>query len=578
LFWIIFFAIAFWAIIDRFTGNIWPLGVDNDPFTGNWAVKTFDIVARISGRLSIVTTNALFVTMCRTTWEVVAPRGPRWIEFGDIRSVNTQIHYFLGIVFMAIPMLLHVWTIFLPAVTGVQLSVFAQRPPGLPFYTPEFGVSMASNDVFRLVEMTVLFLLLFPLSMSNRFRGRFFTISLWTHIVAAFLYFIDLVRQPSHPHAEIFNSPVVAYWIADRLIGLYMFRAQQTIIVHKEVLDEDYVIVLCNVRGQKRNPGIGSAYWFSFSDAVLETSHPFTVFQNRAQLALFRLKGSSDSGHAFNMTNDNNNNNKQQFRKKTQHFKDGVSYQSVKDAVDFLGEDEYVDTKDITIFDTSWTTALIVQIHGRPGSWTRRLADAAVGTHLDSWGPYTTEYRQLSLGLEDLPPLVLIATGAGAAFIVDFYMYVSARNVDLSNQVDVFFSTNSMGLFQFFTDLTCSGAKDNWNVNAHLTRHDDEIEYLDDKQQGGDVELKDNGASSAQIGMHIGRLSFKQVITNAALDSEVYFCGSPTLQWQCKVLCAERNISFHEGHTFSTRGMIKAKRAGSKCLCKCTGFPCCWCY
>lgn len=599
LFWIIFGFITLFAILDRYILFLWlcvgtPGGtyeacVNQAPFVGGFAVQLFGNIARISGRLSIVTTNALFITMCRTTWELITTR-VKFVEMGDIRAVNTQIHYFLGVVFMAIPMMLHVWSIFFPAMAGTPLNVFPNRPPGTPFYIPPIvggdpgGVNLASNDLYRLVLMTVIFGVIFPWTMSNKGRKSKFSLTIWAHLICGFLFTIDLLRQPSHPHAEIFNTPVVIYWMVDRLVGMYWFRTQDAVIVHKEILDGQYVVVLLNVMGQKRNPSIGSAYWFNFPNAVIESSHPFTVFQNRTQLKLFRLhKDASAGGHVFSVS-DSGGAKKKMSKKAGTSASGGISMQSMGDAVDFLADDEIVDTEDIAIFDTDWNVALLVAIHPRRGSWSQRLADAPIGTRLKSWGPYSTEYRNLALDLSNMPPLILLATGAGAAYIVDFYMYISSRSVELTNPVTVYFSTNSVGVFQFFTDLCCSGAITDWTVNAHLTRHDDELEYDEDNnpdfQNAGadrDSQMPEDAKSGA-IAAHIGRLSFKDVIHNADRRSTAYFCGAPTLQWQCKILCAERGIEFREGHTFSTTGMIKVKKAGNKILCRCTGFPCCWCY
>jgi hypothetical protein len=579
LFWIVFALVTIFAVVDRYTSQLWLAGVDSPLRVGNWAVMFFDHAARISGRVVTVSTSVLFLTMCRTLWEASMPWFPRWIEVGDIRGQLSQIHYFVGIVFMAIPMLIHVWSLILPAMTGLTLTLSIERGsfyiPADPAVNFPGSVNFASNDLYRLILMTLLFGVVFPFTMSNLGRTKNFTLATWLHILGGLLYAIDIIRQPSHPHSQAFNTPFVFLWFADRLVGYFWFRRQPAVIVHKEVLDGSYVIVLLRCQNQKRRVGIGSAYWFSMPKSVLETSHAFTVFQNRARLNLFRLnKDASHMGHAFSVGGDSDPDRsscKKAFAKRSAE-EGGVSMQAMGDAVDFLANDEHVETDNVSIFDTSWNVGLVVAIHDRPASWTRRLVDAPIGTPMNSWGPYSTEYCKLSASVESLPPLVLIATGAGAAYIIDFVHWLSASSQSLTNPINVYFSTNSVGLFQFFTDLTCTSTIDPLlSVNAHLTRHDDIFEYDEDNYAGQISDAQEDNRNMA-----IGRLSFDQVLSKAPLDSIAYFCGSPTLQWQCEKVCARKGMIFREGHTFSANGQIKVTKQGKKILCKCTKFPCCW--
>ncbi len=59
-----------------------------------------------------------------------------------------------------------------------------------------------------------------------------------------------------------------------------------------------------------------------------------------------------------------------------------------------------------------------------------------------------SEYGDLTPDGRMNPPLVLIATGSGCGPIIDFYMHFTANNEELVNPVTVYFSTNSVGLFQ----------------------------------------------------------------------------------------------------------------------------------
>ncbi len=106
-----------------------------------------------------------------------------------------------------------------------------------------------------------------------------------------------------------------------------------------------------------------------------------------------------------------------------------------------------------------------------------------------------------------VPPLILIGTGAGCGPIIDYYMHMTATDYEPPNPVTVYFSTNSVGLFQFFTDLTCSKNISNFKVNAHLTQSD---EY---EVAGGGAALEEMGDAGdrSSVGMKLGRLSFEEV-------------------------------------------------------------------
>ena len=59
LLWIIITVLSSVTVIDRFVWNPWPMGVDNPRFKGPWSVVFFDLCARISGRLSLISTNVI---------------------------------------------------------------------------------------------------------------------------------------------------------------------------------------------------------------------------------------------------------------------------------------------------------------------------------------------------------------------------------------------------------------------------------------------------------------------------------------------------------------------------------------
>lgn len=128
-------------------------------------------------------------------------------------------------------------------------------------------------------------------------------------------------------------------------------------------------------------------------------------------------------------------------------------------------------------------------------------------------------------------------------------MCISARDLALEEPVTFYFTTNSVGLFQFFTDLTCSKTVENLSVNAHLTQSEDyrlamirshrHSFFLPSLAFDEDTELQSRGSQSAtQTKMGLGRLSFMEVLKQAPKNAEVFFCGAPALQWKIEVACA----------------------------------------
>lgn len=63
----------------------------------------------------------------------------------------------------------------------------------------------------------------------------------------------------------MFSTPVIAYFLVDRAIGLWLYRTGECSIIHKELLDNDYMVVFLHVAHQKRKKLIGSSYYVQFT-------------------------------------------------------------------------------------------------------------------------------------------------------------------------------------------------------------------------------------------------------------------------------------------------------------------------
>jgi phosphatidate phosphatase APP1 len=69
-------------------------------------------------------------------------------------------------------------------------------------------------------------------------------------------------------------------------------------------------------------------------------------------------------------------------------------------------------------------------------------------------------------------------------FLLDFYSkMVSEEHCTLQHPVQVYFSTSSLGLFQFVTDFLCEQETPNWSVTAHLTQHENELDYAEEDER-----------------------------------------------------------------------------------------------
>ena len=100
------------------------------------------------------------------------------------------------------------------------------------------------------------------------------------------------------------------------------------------------------------------------------------------------------------------------------------------------------------------------------------------------YGPYRSEYNNLSsanYSNNSFPPLILIATGGGGSYLIDFYNFIIKHEIKLKNPVFILYSSSSIALFQFVTNMICQKHIENYRVDAHITSHDD-IPYFSDNE------------------------------------------------------------------------------------------------
>ncbi len=192
LVWLLYGAWTFLAIVDRFTWNVWPrethrigAGTAGSDFVGEvhfqlkegpWAVKLYDAVARISGRYCIVALNLLFFTMCHTTyaWLSECWVARNLVDMRNYVKANRRLHNWNGIGIITMT-LLHVWSIIFPSIVhgwraqvvlGNFEWILSERgPKGFKDINVKTRtMTLQGDDVFRIVEMTLLLAILLPLT------------------------------------------------------------------------------------------------------------------------------------------------------------------------------------------------------------------------------------------------------------------------------------------------------------------------------------------------------------------------------------------------------------------------------
>ncbi|CAM9650194.1 unnamed protein product [Ascophyllum nodosum] len=151
------------------------------------------------------------------------------------------------------------------------------------------------------------------------------------------------------------------------------------------------------------------------------------------------------------------------------------------------------------------------------------------GVPLRTYGPYRSEYGRLT-EFPNLPPLLIIATGAGAALALDFIGYVRANKLVPARPVSICYSSASLALLQFVTNTLLATHIPGVHIKTALTRHDD-LELFDTT-----AERKDDLA--------IGRLDVMSIMNAASTDTEVYYCGGGAVNRLLHTFCAKRGMPY----------------------------------
>mmetsp|Transcript_16825 Transcript_16825/g.67893 ORF Transcript_16825/g.67893 Transcript_16825/m.67893 type:complete len:672 (-) Transcript_16825:451-2466(-) len=548
LFWLIFVPLTAWWILDRFFGNVWPRdSFDFRNFSirgsrsfssdrrsksgwgpklkdGPWSVKIYDILARVSGRFTMFGLNAMMFVYMHTLHHYMMES--RWlselIDFTDV-TARHRIHAWMGYA-MAVATLSHIWTILLPCVTHgynakvmtghFDLPISERTPKGFKDADSKKKLMMLQvDDVWRLALMSTMFLIVLPITL-RLFKTRFRT-ALKIHQFAFIMYFIDIWRRHSHPHSWILNSPVFVLWLADLAIGRSWRRLDTS--VDRVWISNDYQVLFWQHEGVLPPAQVGPLYYLKRkTQALYDRAHPFSAFLNHVGLPVPPdAIGQRDwSGHAV----------------------------AVRGPVLV----SRLDDKTLEQGDTGriWHAGTVMRVYTRKNSSTRRIAEAEEAPELIIWGPFP-ENNVIRYALPRCDaPLLLVAGGSGVSFILDFFSHLHDR----AHPVTLAFTTNDVGLFQFFCwtllsmarriygEALAEGSKFNVLVIAALT--DKSVKKID-----GSTNLLGFGR------IQLGRLNFVDLASQVA-GGAVFAVAGDGLQKAARRGAKKNKCAFYAGPVY----------------------------
>jgi hypothetical protein len=197
-----------------------------------------------NGRLRIFGKGGWKISLCYSMWTIItvtdscvarmlctrtvrhspsftSSRTTYLLDCRDIVNANMRLRHWNAIA-LCVLTVLHVWSILFPwmfhgwsaqAVPGKFEFPLSERPPkGFNDANNETKTTtLEVDDVWRLVEMTVLPGILAPLSvcwLSTRWH-----IGMPLHQFITVMYFVDMVRRHTHPHSWALNTPIFFLWL-----------------------------------------------------------------------------------------------------------------------------------------------------------------------------------------------------------------------------------------------------------------------------------------------------------------------------------------------------------------------------
>ena len=239
------------------------------------------------------------------------------LDCNNIVKTNIEAHKVNGIA-LCVLTLIHVWSILLPCLTHkwkaqvvpgmFEWPLSERAPPGFKDANPATEtMSLQVDDVFRMVEMTILLGILTPLSI--RWMQQCWHLGIQVHRFITVIYFVDIVRRHSHPHNWVLNTPIFAIWILDKVLCMAWRRIKAPNVV-RHVISDDYMVLFWSTNdideGFNEVVSVGSNYYMKlYPSSWMESRHPFTAFKNRSSADLIMKSEHCFSNGAVIRTFDN---------------------------------------------------------------------------------------------------------------------------------------------------------------------------------------------------------------------------------------------------------------------------------
>eukprot|EP00903_Cladosiphon_okamuranus_P018840 g17328.t1 len=259
---------------------------------GPASVKAFDLVARVTGRVIIATTNLILTTSCDGTWERLSEAKPLRGVLSGWAVDNFRLRR-IGLWTMAVAVCLHVYGLLLPWV-GADYASEARTAVGIS-WPAQFEVAgpvdnrvdveaktiaWAPDDLLGVAWVTALLLLsgLLAAPCFGRLRGSRGEVRgwgwpdgtggsgsggsggscggfsgafwWWLKALGTAAVVIESFRRRSHPHVWFVNGPALLWYAADRLCCRFRRSMESPPVdVTRIPIDSDYALLLWSSSG-----------------------------------------------------------------------------------------------------------------------------------------------------------------------------------------------------------------------------------------------------------------------------------------------------------------------------------------
>ncbi|KAL5272253.1 hypothetical protein ACHWQZ_G000467 [Mnemiopsis leidyi] len=528
--WTIHIFICVVACLDRFYWNIWPretynigkgsAGTDRIALLdGPWSVKFFDIIARVSGRFSILAMNLMFFVRLKTleSWLATSWISRTLIDCRKIVRANLRLHIWNGVLFCVL-LLLHVWSILLPCLFhryGAQVipgyfeyPLSERTPPGFKDADSENKMmSLQVDDVFRMVEMTAILGVVIPLS--NYWFRRRYHIAIHMHRIAAVIVFTDIVRRHSHPHSIILNSPVFFLWLAEKVLIRNQTELSE---FHRIKLGSDYMAIFWK-SSAPLSRSVGPNFFLRLRESSLpEPAHEFTSFQNRLSTQVPEIPGHWTTGVVMRVYHNR--------RKPPLSKTDNTSHTG-------------------RLFSCK-TDSSTLEIRGPlPGEMSGLIKQAMYPARV-TWFSNTVLNISPTEVMAGEGPVVLIGTGSGVNFLIDALQHPRPPH----RQLVVMWSTRDTSLFNWVSDFFSQIVSPR-ETNLRIVLSNTDKSNVDRVRYPPGVSAVTVGSGLSHIITFVpGRINFGAEIPKR---SHVFFQGSSKVGRVIREACRVNNSLFHKG-------------------------------